>query len=211
VRARGSARGRRRWTRHRRRARLQQQKARSAAACSIVSAAVPCRFRALPLDVVRLDIPREHRVRADLLHEGACRATASAPSSADTCPGAAAPPEKAAHMQVGAAAEEPAARIQRAYQRFRSLCRARAHRTGYKQLQTGCSGVLHARGELRAYGHIDASERQGSIAGQLAKDVNNGGGEPPVAPRLVSGSKLLRATATRARRSAVPRSTCRKS
>ena len=210
MRARGSARGRRRWTRHRRRARLQQQKARSAAACSIVSAAVPCRFRALPLDVVRLDIPREHRVRADLLHEGACRATASAPSSADTCPGAAAPPEKAAHMQVGAAAEEPAARIpavQIPVSRARTLDRLQ---TGYK-LQTGCSGVLHERGELRAYGHIDASERQGSIAGQLAKGVNNGGGEPPVAPRLISGSKLLRATATRARRSAVPRPMCRKS
>ena len=186
---------------------MQQQKARSPAACSIVSAAVPCRFRALPLDVVRLDIPCEHRVRAD---QGACRATASTPSSADTCPGAAAPPGKAAHMQVGAAAEEPAARIpavQISVSRARTLDRLQ---TGYK-LQTGCSGVLHERGELRAYGHIDASERQGSIAGQLAKDVNNGGGEPPVAPRLVSGSKLLRATATRARRSAVPRSTCRKS
>ena len=97
MRARGSARGRRRWTRHRRRARLQQQKARSAAACSIVSAAVPCRFRALPLDVVRLDIPREHRVRADLLHEGACRATASAPSSADTCPGRQSTPNEKPH------------------------------------------------------------------------------------------------------------------
>ena len=167
MRARGSARGRRRWTRHRRRARLQQQKARSAAACSIVSAAVPCRFRALPLDVVRLDIPCEHRVRADLLHDqGACRATASTPSSADTCPGAAASPEKAAHMQVGAAAEEPAARIpavQIPVSRARTLDRLQ---TGYK-LQTGCSGVLHERGELRAYGHIDASERQWPVAEQL--------------------------------------------
>ena len=38
-----------------------QQKSRSAAACSITTDALPCRFRALPLDAVRLDVTREHR------------------------------------------------------------------------------------------------------------------------------------------------------
>ena len=35
-----------------------------AATYSIAAAAVPCRFRALPLAVVRLDVPRKHRALA---------------------------------------------------------------------------------------------------------------------------------------------------
>ncbi len=58
-----------------------QQKSRSAAACSITTDALPYRFRALPLDAVRLDVPHEHRA---LDNQGACMATASAPPGADT-------------------------------------------------------------------------------------------------------------------------------
>jgi|EP01046_Picozoa_sp_COSAG06_P071047 hypothetical protein len=53
-------------------------------------------------------IPRKHRALDDLLHDqNACQATASAQPGADTYLGAAAPPEKAAHMLVGATAEKP--------------------------------------------------------------------------------------------------------
>ena len=83
---------------------MPQQNSRSAAACSITTDALPYRFRALPLDAVRLDVPHEHRA---LDNQGACMATASAPPSADTLvQGAAAPPQRAAHMPVSAAAEE---------------------------------------------------------------------------------------------------------
>jgi hypothetical protein len=62
-----------RWTRDEEgdggRGAIQQRKARSVAVCSIAAAALPSRFRALPLAVVRLDAHHEHRELDDLLHD----------------------------------------------------------------------------------------------------------------------------------------------
>ena len=115
----------------------------------------------------------------------ACRPTASAQPGADTCLGAAAPPEKAAHMLVGAAAEK-LRRACCAQSSGSDPCVARAHTAEWRA----------AREASCAHGHADASEWQGPVAGR-SKGVNHGGREPPVAPRLVPGSCRPRATATR--------------
>ena len=132
-----------------------QQKSRSAAACSITTDALPCRFRALPLDAVRLDVTREHRALDKMLarrRDGthfepatvrAWRQLARRPALIPWSGGSRTASESRAYASE-CGCRRTASSLQRAKQRFRSLCRACAHRTG-------CSGVrmLHQRRAAR--------------------------------------------------------------
>ena len=190
--------------------------ARSVATESVFSCYLEHRRRRLSLPVPRAASSRRpsgFRPRASCARPpprpSACRPTASAQPGADTCLGAAAPPEKAAHMLVGAAAEK-LRRACCAQSSGSDPCVARAHTAEWRA----------AREASCAHGHADASEWQGPVAGR-SKGVNHGGREPPVAPRLVPGSCRPRATATRghcgpaqllggsATREGAPRSTTR--
>ena len=166
--------------------------ARSVATESVFSCYLEHRRRRLSLPVPRAASSRRpsgFRPRASCARPpprpSACRPTASAQPGADTCLGAAAPPEKAAHMLVGAAAEKPR-RACCTQSSGSDPCVARAHTAEWRA----------AREASCAHGHADASEWQGPVAGR-SKGVNHGGREPPVAPRLVPGSCRPRATATR--------------
>jgi hypothetical protein len=166
--------------------------ARSVATESVFSCYLEHRRRRLSLPVPRAASSRRpsgFRPRASCARPpprpSACRPTASAQPGADTCLGAAAPPEKAAHMLVGAAAEK-LRRACCAQSSGSDPCVARAHTAEWRA----------AREASCAHGHADASEWQGPVAGR-SKGVNHGGREPPVAPRLVPGSCRPRATATR--------------
>ena len=132
-----------------------QQKSRSAAACSITTDALPYRFRALPLDAVRLDVPREHRA---LDNQGACMATASAPPGADTLvrgqPHRLREPRICQGVRLPKNCVEPAARkaaVQIPVSRMRTPNRLQWR--AYAAPEASC-----------AHGQVDASERQGLVA-----------------------------------------------
>ena len=163
MRANGSARGRRRWTRRIEEGGGGREECSNRKHVQLLPRASPppppfpagstcCLW---PSSVY---IPREHRALDDLLHDqGACQATASAQPGADTYLGEAAPPEKAAHMLVGTTAEKPR-RACCAQSSGSDACVARAH-TGLQWRAVREASCAH--------GHVSGGEWQGPVAGQL--------------------------------------------